>query len=43
MKLERKDEAIMKDLASLFEEFGLDPKMDVESLKGVNPRNTILR
>lgn len=34
---------IMKDLSSLFEEFGLDPKINVESLKGVKPRNATVR
>lgn len=43
MKLGRKNEAIMNDLACLFEEFELDPKMNVGSLKGMNSRNTILR
>lgn len=32
----------MKDLERLFE-FGLDPKINVESLKDVQPRNTIIR
>lgn len=34
---------IIKDLARLFKEFGLYPKIKVESLKGVKPRNTIIR
>lgn len=33
----------MKDLAGLFKEFGLYPKINVESLKGAKLRNTIIR
>ena len=43
MKLGREDEADYPGLASLFKEFGLYPKINVELLKSVKLRNTIIR